>query len=93
MGSMAERAAGWMILAAFCLCLATPAVAQAAWPPGDGRGPCAVTKQDDVEARMRDGVVLRADVHRPQADGPVPVILPVIPAGAGGAGVDQPPAN
>jgi uncharacterized protein len=45
------------------------------WPPTAGRGDCAVTKQQDVPATMRDGTVLRADVYRPQTSDPVPVIL------------------
>jgi putative CocE/NonD family hydrolase len=45
------------------------------WPPADGRGPCTVTKQFDVPARMRDGSILRADVYRPRTSEPVPVIL------------------
>jgi putative CocE/NonD family hydrolase len=45
------------------------------WPPDPGRGSCAVTKQDDVPATMRDGTVLRADVYRPRISDPVPVIL------------------
>lgn len=44
-------------------------------PRAEGRGPCTVTKQTDVPARMRDGTVLRADVYRPQSSDPVPVIL------------------
>ncbi|MET0476135.1 MAG: CocE/NonD family hydrolase [Mycobacterium sp.] len=45
------------------------------WPADPGRGPCAVAKQDDVPATMRDGTVLRADVYRPRTSDPVPVIL------------------
>jgi putative CocE/NonD family hydrolase len=45
------------------------------WPPATGHGPCAVVKQSDVAARMRDGTTLRADVYRPQTVRPVPVIL------------------
>jgi len=45
------------------------------WPPGHDRGPCAVAKQENVPASMRDGTVLRADVYRPQTQDPVPVIL------------------
>lgn len=45
------------------------------WPPDPGRGPCAVTKQADVPATMRDGTVLRADVYRPKTSDAVPVIL------------------
>ena len=33
------------------------------------------TQKADVEATMRDGVVLRADVYRPNVDGSFPVIL------------------
>ncbi|WP_373864723.1 CocE/NonD family hydrolase [Nocardia pseudovaccinii] len=46
-----------------------------AWPPDDDRGTCAVDKQADVPATMRDGTVLRADVYRPHTSDPVPVIL------------------
>jgi putative CocE/NonD family hydrolase len=55
--------------------LAPRAARAADWPPAEGRGPCAVTKAVDVPARMRDGVILRADVYRPATDKPVPVIL------------------
>lgn len=47
----------------------------AAWPPDTGRGPCAVAKQVDVPANMRDGTVLKADIYRPKTSEPVPVIL------------------
>ncbi|QIS13193.1 CocE/NonD family hydrolase [Nocardia arthritidis] len=54
----------------------SPTTTQAtAWPPDSDRGSCAVEKQQDVPATMRDGVVLRADVYRPKTDQPVPVIL------------------
>ena len=55
--------------------LLAPTAALAAWPPAEGRGACAVTKETDVPAAMRDGVVLRADVYRPTTTAPVPVIL------------------
>ena len=38
----------------------------------------------DVEAPMRDGVVLRADVYRPDGDGPWPVLLERTPYGKQG---------
>ncbi|MFE3956334.1 CocE/NonD family hydrolase [Nocardia sp. NPDC059091] len=47
----------------------------ASWPPSNGRGSCAVDKQENVPATMRDGVVLKADVYRPESADPVPVIL------------------
>jgi uncharacterized protein len=34
-----------------------------------------VTVQRDVEVKMRDGVILRADIYRPKADGRFPVLL------------------
>jgi putative CocE/NonD family hydrolase len=40
-----------------------------------------VTIEHDVPATMRDGVVLRADVYRPAADGPWPVLLARLPYG------------
>ncbi|WP_373864607.1 CocE/NonD family hydrolase [Nocardia vaccinii] len=49
--------------------------ASGAWPPSQGRGKCAVGKQENVPATMRDGVVLKADVYRPKTVDPVPVIL------------------
>ena len=45
------------------------------WPDEPRTGSCAVTKQVDVPATMRDGTVLRADVYRPQTSDQVPVIL------------------
>lgn len=38
-------------------------------------GPYPVVVQLNVEARMRDGVVLRADVYRPDKEGKFPVLL------------------
>jgi putative CocE/NonD family hydrolase len=61
--------------------------ADSAWPPSSGRGPCAVTKQTDVSARMRDGTILRADVYRPDSAHPVPVILMRTQYGKSGAQV------
>ncbi len=57
----------------------------ALWPQHAGRGPCAVTKQPDVPATMRDGTVLRADVYRPQTTEQVPVILMRTQYGKSGA--------
>jgi uncharacterized protein len=38
-----------------------------------------VTVQFDVPARMRDGVTLRANVYRPEGDGPWPTLLTRLP--------------
>ena len=43
-----------------------------------------ITQKADVEATMRDGVVLRADVYRPDAAGKFPVILERTPYNKGG---------
>jgi putative CocE/NonD family hydrolase len=48
--------------------LATPGAQAPARPP-------AVVVEKNVEARMRDGVVLRADVYRPAGDGRRPALL------------------
>jgi uncharacterized protein len=40
-----------------------------------------VTVEHDVPATMRDGTVLRADVYRPTASGPWPVLLTRLPYG------------
>ena len=55
------------------------------FPADAGRGPCAVTKDTDVSATMRDGTVLRADVYRPRSNDPVPVILMRTQYGKSGA--------
>jgi hypothetical protein len=62
-----------------------PGGASRPFPAGAGRGPCAVTKETDVPATMRDGTVLRADVYRPRTSDPVPVILMRTQYGKSGA--------
>jgi predicted acyl esterase len=37
----------------------------------------------DVEARMRDGIILRADVYHPVTSEPLPVLLQRTPYGKG----------
>ena len=49
--------------------LALPLAASAADQPYE------VTVERGVAAKMRDGVVLRADIYRPKADGKFPVLL------------------
>lgn len=51
-------------------------VAAQAAPP---KGPCTVSKQIDVPAKMRDGVTLLADVYRPTEAGSYPVLLMRLP--------------
>jgi uncharacterized protein len=43
------------------------------------KGPCTVSKQVDVPAKMRDGVTLLADVYRPTEPGDYPVLLMRLP--------------
>lgn len=62
-----------------------PGDASRPFPAGAGRGPCAVTKETDVPATMRDGTVLRADVYRPTTTDAVPVILMRTQYGKSGA--------
>jgi uncharacterized protein len=47
--------------------------------------PYAVTVERGVTAAMRDGVVLRADIYRPKADGQFPVLLQRTPYNKSGA--------
>ena len=61
-GSLKNAACALILLAAGIL----PAYADA---------PDRVTLQRDVEARMRDNTVLRADIYRPDAPGTFPVLL------------------
>ena len=42
---------------------------------GAAAGDSGVVIERDVPAAMRDGVVLRADVHRPDSGGPYPVLV------------------
>jgi putative CocE/NonD family hydrolase len=51
----------------------------------DADGPGSVQVEFDVPARMRDGVVLRADVYRPAGDGPWPTLLVRTPYDKGNA--------
>lgn len=69
-----RRRVGFFVFLAAAL-LGAPRLMAQAWPPAGGEGPCQVTKQNNVPARMRDGVVLYADVYRPATKDPVPVIL------------------
>jgi len=46
-------------------------------------GPYQVTVERGVEAKMRDGVVLRADIYRPDAAGKFPVLLERTPYNKG----------
>jgi putative CocE/NonD family hydrolase len=60
--------AGLLTLAGWCLVAIGCPVVNAADPPQ-------IRVEQDVEARMRDGVILRADVHRPADDGCYPVLV------------------
>jgi uncharacterized protein len=59
----------------------------APWPSSERHGPCAVTKQANVPAKMRDGTVLYADAYQPATNEPVPVILMRTQYGKDGAQV------
>src|SRR5262245_25919780 len=68
----------WLVASGLALCTAA-----AAARPADG--PCQVDKQSNVPARMRDGVTLYADVHRPSGAGSYPVLLMRLPYDKDGA--------
>jgi putative CocE/NonD family hydrolase len=77
---LAAIALGWLILAPAGSLTAThgqPAVA-----PG-----YAIRVDKNVEARMRDGIILRADVYRPDAPGRFPVLLQRTPYSKTSGGV------
>ncbi|MFN8073008.1 MAG: CocE/NonD family hydrolase [Mycobacterium sp.] len=61
-------------LIAGCAESAEPRSESRPFPAAAERGPCTVTKENDVPATMRDGTTLRADVYRP-SQSPAPVIL------------------
>lgn len=42
---------------------------------GQAENPNALVYERNVEVKMRDGVILRADVYRPRAEGKLPVLL------------------
>src|SRR3990167_7658219 len=48
--------------------------------------PLQVVYEANVAVPMRDGVVLRANMHRPDRGGPYPVLVMRTPYGKGGAG-------
>jgi predicted acyl esterase len=66
---------GTLLLSAIALLVLLLPSAHAA----PSKGPCTVTKQVDVAAKMRDGVTLLADVYRPTEAGSYPVILMRLP--------------
>ena len=51
------------------------AVWTSAFAPGQAEGSYAVEVENGVRTAMRDGVVLVADVYRPEGEGPFPVLL------------------
>jgi uncharacterized protein len=57
------------------LCLALCSWAWAGLGMGLGANASPVTIEGNVSAKMRDGVILKADVYRPKATGKFPVIL------------------
>jgi hypothetical protein len=65
-------------IALFAAVSSTPflPIAVEAAPP---KGPCTVSKQVDVPAKMRDGVTLLADVYSPTEPGSYPVLLMRLP--------------
>jgi len=50
-------------------------------PPPKNAGALGIVTETDIPATMRDGVILRADISRPDADGPFPGLLLRTPYG------------
>ena len=46
----------------------------------------ATVYEKDVEVKLRDGIILRADLFRPESAEPVPALLPWSPYGKSGRG-------
>ena len=57
--------------------------------PAELQSPFGIIVERDVETRMRDGVILRANVFRPDAPGKFPALLTRTPYGKGDAGMDR----
>jgi len=77
-----------MILAQRLLVFAAMAMLFAASPLiGSETEPLKVQVERNVPVPMRDGVILRADVYRPERGGPYPVLVRRIPYGKGGSGL------
>jgi uncharacterized protein len=68
LSSFAFQARSVLVLNA--IALSSPAVFEAQQAP-----PAGITVERNVAAKMRDGVTLRADIYRPNADGKFPVLL------------------
>ena len=63
------------VIAIVCLCVLAGAAE-----------PYAVTYQRGVAVKMRDGVILRADIYRPDKEGKFPVLLQRTPYNKGSGG-------
>jgi putative CocE/NonD family hydrolase len=75
-----------IVLVAAALLCALPATASAqGWTPYDRPAQYGEVVESDVPITMSDGIVLRADVHRPDAPGRFPVLVTQTPYGKGGA--------
>ena len=81
---MSVRASGAIVALAW---VAVSAPAQTPAPPST-RAETTWVREHDVAVPMRDGVVLRADVWRPQGSGPFPVLLYRTPYGKSAAQSD-----
>lgn len=58
-----------------CLQTVTAKTIAAQAVPDQSKPPYCVTVEHNVAAKMRDGIVLRADIYRPKAEGKFPVLL------------------
>lgn len=68
-----KAGAGWIhALGVLSVALASAGCAETA---NDPAAPYSVVVEENVPAEMRDGVILRADIYRPDAPGPFPALL------------------
>lgn len=80
----------WKLVSCLIVCVMTLSLPLLAWAdkgnpnakPGNAPEPkYEVTVDRDVEVTLRDGVVLKADIHRPKAEGKFPVLMEGTPYG------------
>jgi uncharacterized protein len=76
------------VLLAVCVALGASAIGAQVPARTDARAETTWVREHDVAVPMRDGVVLRADVWRPQGSGPFPVLVYRTPYGKTAAQVD-----
>ena len=86
MRRLLRHAALAVVLFAVLPAVAASPAAAAGWTPYDRPAQYGVVEESNVPITMSDGVVLNAEVHRPDAPGRFPVIVTITPYN-GGSGI------